>query len=289
MGIWLRRLGMLVLVLVVGVAGVFGVAYWRSEAAIAKTYAIDDAPLPLADADLARGEHLYVSRGCSDCHGKDGAGTLDISAGPVFRAVGANISPTGLGGRYDAAKLAAAIRHGVRADGTTLIFMPSYDYSELSDRDTADLVAYTLQLPPAGEPREASELRPLGRLLWLLGKADELLPAGMIDHRPRDRSAPEAIASAAYGAYLVAVCQGCHRPDLMGGMELEPGKPKSSNINGARGGLQGWTQADFVRAMREGRRPDGRAIDEVMPWRTLGTMTDTELEALWAYLQAPSG
>ena len=42
---------------------------------------------------------------------------------------------------------------------------------------------------------------------------------------------------------------------------------------------------DFARALREGKRKDGTAIDKMMPWKAYGQMTDTELKALWAYLQ----
>jgi hypothetical protein len=51
-------------------------------------------------------------------------------------------------------------------------------------------------------------------------------------------------------------------------------------------GIGSWTVMDFVRAMREGKRPNGASINEFMPWRLLGRMTDEELEALWLYLQS---
>jgi hypothetical protein len=38
--------------------------------------------------------------------------------------------------------------------------------------------------------------------------------------------------------------------------------------------------------MRTGTRPDGRVINEFMPWRTFSAMTDDELTSLWAYLQS---
>ena len=43
-------------------------------------------------------------------------------------------------------------------------------------------------------------------------------------------------------------------------------------------------EADFLRAMREGTRPDGSAIDGFMPWRVYSAMTDVELRAIWAHL-----
>jgi hypothetical protein len=38
--------------------------------------------------------------------------------------------------------------------------------------------------------------------------------------------------------------------------------------------------------LREGRRPDGSAISGYMPWKAYANMSDTELEAIWAYLRA---
>ena len=285
---WLKRLATLVLLLIVGMVLLGGFAWWRAGAELAKVYTITDAPLPMADADLDRGRHLFASRGCAECHGADGHGEFDIDAGPVFQARSANISPTGLGDRYDANGLAAVIRHGIRDDGTTLIFMPAPDWAEMSDRDTADLVAYVQTLSPVGSPRERSSVGPLGRVLWLFGQIDPLLPATIIDHSPRQRGAPVAAATAEYGAYLVPMCQGCHLPNLVGGIEIEPGAPKSANINRAEGGLADWSEADFITSMRTGKRPDGTDIANVMPWRTVGAMNDTELQALWAYLGKPS-
>ena len=58
-------------------------------------------------------------------------------------------------------------------------------------------------------------------------------------------------------------------------------------------GLGRWSKADFYRAIREGRKPDGSALNPFMPWQTLRQLNDTELDALWVYLrtlpQRPQG
>jgi hypothetical protein len=61
--------------------------------------------------------------------------------------------------------------------------------------------------------------------------------------------------------------------------------PIVANITPHETGLSDWTEADFIRAMREGKRKDGTAISEFMPWRAYGQMSDAELRAIWAYLQ----
>jgi hypothetical protein len=58
----------------------------------------------------------------------------------------------------------------------------------------------------------------------------------------------------------------------------------AANITPA--GLSGWSEADFVRVMRTGTRPDGRRLDSFMPWPYYAQMSDDELRALWRFLQA---
>jgi hypothetical protein len=41
----------------------------------------------------------------------------------------------------------------------------------------------------------------------------------------------------------------------------------------------------FIRALREGKRKEGTAISKMMLWKANGQMTDTELKAVWVYLQ----
>lgn len=278
--------GLLGLVLLAG-AGLFGAAWWNSEAALARRYTVADPRLerPTDPAALAQGRHLFESRGCNDCHAAGGVGALVMDAGPVARIVAPNITPAQLAARGydDADKVGAAIRHGVRADGTPLVFMPSHDYAGLSDADTAALVAYLATLPDSDHQPGTIELRPLGRVLHLLGKFP-LLPAEHIDHAPRVRHAPAAGATPEFGRYVAQVCTGCHGADFGGAPPLAAGAPPVSNLTPAA--LGGWSEADFVRVLREGVRPDGSALHPMMPWKAFASMTDTELRAMWTYLRS---
>ena len=56
-----------------------------------------------------------------------------------------------------------------------------------------------------------------------------------------------------------------------------PGLPPASNLTPA--GIGNWTEADLVRALREGKRPDGSSLDEFMPWKVFRGMTDAEIHA----------
>ena len=95
--------------------------------------------------------------------------------------------------------------------------------------------------------------------------------------------------TAAYGRYIADVsgCHGCHGFGLSGGRVAgPPGIPPASNLTPA--GIGGWSERDFVRAMPEGTRPSGSPIDDFMPWRVFGRMSDGELHAIWLYLRSVS-
>jgi hypothetical protein len=51
--------------------------------------------------------------------------------------------------------------------------------------------------------------------------------------------------------------------------------------------LAGWSQQEFIQALRTGVTPSGKQLNaENMPWRAIGQMTDDELTAIWLYLQS---
>ena len=264
----------------------FGYAWIKTNQGLARTYVVNDPPLVVArDADtLAHGAHLFATRGCADCHGSDARGRLVFEAGPVMKIIGANLTPGGVLKGVSADQIAAAIRHGVKPDGHPLVFMPSEDFAAMSDTDVAAIAAWLQSLPADGNDPGRSEVRPLGRVLYTLGKLP-LLPAELIDHAPRARKAPAIAATAEYGQYIAEGCKGCHGARLSG--QHVPGTPPdfpdSQNLTPAA--LGHWTAADFRRALREGKRPDGSAINTFMPWQAYSKMSDVEIDALWAYLQ----
>jgi len=92
--------------------------------------------------------------------------------------------------------------------------------------------------------------------------------------------------SVSYGRYLARVggCFSCHGENLAGGhYEGAPSDPPAQNIT--PGGIGSWRQADFMRALRTGRRPDGSAINPFMPSNTFANMTDDEVAALWQFVR----
>jgi mono/diheme cytochrome c family protein len=66
---------------------------------------------------------------------------------------------------------------------------------------------------------------------------------------------------------------------------LEPGAPPAPNLTPG-GQLNGWSEAQFVSAMRTGVTPSGHRMSAAMPWELTGQLTDEELGAIFAYLQS---
>ena len=282
-----KWLGWSVVVIAVLVGGVFATAWALSERALSRTWAVQDPPIAdaMGSASLEHGRHLYATRGCADCHGADGAGKLLVDAPHVVRIVPSNLTRSVRDEAWTDDRLAAAIRHGVRPDGTPLMIMPTGDYTDMDDHDIASILAYLRTLPAVDADPGLTQVRPLGRVLYMFGKFP-LVPAERVDHTPRERRAPPAMVSVAYGKYVAQVCTGCHGNDFAGGFVLEPGTPPSANLTPHANGLQAWNEADFMRLMRTGQRPDGRHLHRMMPWKSYSAMQEVELRAVWTYLQS---
>ena len=181
------------------------------------------------------------------------------------------------------------VRHGVKPDGTPAV-MPSQDFQLMSDQELSDIVAYIGAQPPVDEAVPAPTLGPLGKVLVATGAFT--FSADMIEPRegPHVQLPPAEEVSVAFGRHLAGVCTGCHGADFSGGPI--PGAPPAwapaRNLTAHADGLAGWTYEQFKAALREGRRPDGTALREPMTFvlAPAQNMTETELEALWVYLQS---
>lgn len=278
--------GALVGLLVLGVAVVYGI----SSSRLNKQYDVQPEPVALSSdsAVIARGRHLAESRlGCADCHAADLGGSVMIESPAFGRIVAPNLTrgEGGIGGRYTDADWVRAARHGVAADGRPLVIMPSPEYHRLSREDLVAVLSFARQVPPVDRTLPASRLGPIARAMVTFSA--EALPVRALDHEAPFPAAPVEEVSAEYGGYLARTsgCIGCHGPDLSGAPSHEPGGVPAANLTPA-GNPGRWSEGDFLRAMREGVRPDGSAIDPAMPWKAMGRMTDVELKAIFAYLKS---
>ena len=51
-------------------------------------------------------------------------------------------------------------------------------------------------------------------------------------------------------------------------------------------GLGRWSEADIVRAIQTGARPDGRILAPIMPWHAFAEMTKADAMAVAAFLKS---
>lgn len=103
------------------------------------------------------------------------------------------------------------------------------------------------------------------------------------------------------GEYLAkaAGCVGCHAETKKDATPYAGGRALKTPFGVFYGpnitphpaaGLGSWTEADFVRAMRLGLRPDGAHYFPAFPYPSFTRIVDADLRDLWAYLRtlAPS-
>lgn len=100
-----------------------------------------------------------------------------------------------------------------------------------------------------------------------------------------------------YGEYVFRAggCLECHTdtkakgPPLAGGRGLPTpyGTFFSPNITpDPRSGIGSWSEADFIRAMRQGKTPQGAPYFPAFPYTSFTKITDDDLRAIWTYLKA---
>ena len=283
----LKFLGYALVALVVLLAAAGSIVYALSSRRLSRTYevAVPAVAVPADAAALARGRHIAETRGCVECHGKDFGGKTVINAAPIGLIGGTNLT----GGRgsmtrgFTTDDWVRAIRHGVARDGHPLVLMPSIEFSHFSDEDLGCLIAFLNSLSPVDRDRVPITVGPVARLLILTGEIK--LAAEHIDHAGLRPAAVAPGVTVEYGRYLANGCVGCHGESLAGGRIPggAPDWPPSQNLTPA-GDLGKWNEADFLRTLRTGTRPDGSKLNPVMPI-TFGQMNETELKAIWAFLQ----
>ena len=257
--------------------------------------------LSSADAVLDRGRALMEGiAACGNCHmvrdkGKPVperglSGGMRFDDGP-FVAYAANITPdreTGIG-RWTDKQLARAIREGIRPDGTVIgPPMPIELYRGMADADLKAIVAYLRAAPAVINKVPKSEYK-------------IALPP---NYGPPVKTvkAPARKDLVRYGAYLAGPlghCLECHTP-------MENGRRDYANKSGAGGfvfngpwgasvarnltphetGLKNWSDAEIVRAIREGVSRDGSPLKPPMAYAFYKNIGDDDMKALIAFMRS---
>ena len=283
---WRRVLSLAALALLCLSALVVTCGRLRFAAARDRVYSVPPTGLviPSDRGAIERGAHLAHSLGgCAECHGADLGGRV-MADDLAMRLVAPNLTPGGSIRGYRDEDWARAILHGVARDGRSLLVMPSNDLGMMADSDIGAIVAYMKTLPAVDRALPGSEVGFLaGALAGLAGES--LFAAQSIDHGGRLRlpAPPPPGPTRAYGEYQLALCRGCHGPDLRGGPPPHPGAPPASDISPPA--MAAWRYEELRAALRDGRGRDGRALDPAMPWRSTRALRDDELHALWLALR----
>ena len=300
-------------------AGSVGV-YVSSQNRLTRVYEIPEemVSIPTDAESVQRGGHIFKFRGCEACHSAGGSsyvstdeefgmqahlnipsqdvplmeGNIYMDDPAVGRVVASNLTTGkgGIGGGYTDAGWVKAIRHGVRMDGTPLLFMPSTEFYFLSDEDLGAVIAYIKSAPPMDNILPPSTLSPLGRIVMTLVPEITFIPAELIPHDAPRSSAPPVGVTPEYGEYLTHSCKVCHGLTMSGGSI--PGFPASwppaPNLTwGSGSALPGWDEQGFINTLRTGQTPDGIHLrSEYMPWTSYKYMDDEELRAVWVYLRS---
>lgn len=286
---WMRALLVGLGALVLLAATALGLGVVLAERKMQRTVSVPVQPVALRDdaASVERGKYLFSSRGCVDCHGSAGTGRTFVDDGGLVIA-GPNIT-TGPGGvvtAYQPVDWVRSIRHGVNPQGRPLMIMPSEDYNRFTDDDLASLVAYIRRLPPASGQGAVVKLPLPIKALYGYGAIHDA--AARIDHTlPPQQPVPEGV-TLAHGSYVANMCIGCHGVNLAGGKIAggPPDWPPAANLTPGEGSvMQRYPDADTLIAMfRSGKRPDGAEV-KVMPFGSLGAMSETDLRALHLHLK----
>lgn len=284
----LLGVGIVLALIIVGISGFLTKVYLSTESRRNTTYQVNPQSLTVAgdSAQLAYGNRLMTAKGCRDCHGEDLGGKVFIDDPKLAFLVGKNLTKGkgGLPADHSINDWVLALKHGIRKDGKPLLFMPSHEYTLLSEQDISALVAYAVSLPSIDREFPDQKIGVLGRVLTDIGKLD-LFPAEKIDHNRKLATGVTAEVSVDFGKYLSSGCQGCHRADMKGGDPVAPGFPSVADIS-STGNVARWTEGQFIETLRTGKTPEGKILNPAeMPWNMTAAYTDTELKALYLYLQ----
>lgn len=273
---WIGR-GALALVALLVLAAV--TVYAISERKLNATWDVPvvAVPIPTDSASIAEGERLARTRGCYDgCHG-------DAAEGGLFfddPLLGTIKSPdlTRVVHSMSDEELVRVIRHGVRADGRSVVVMPSRDFYHLTDADLGAIIAFLRSLPRSDGPETSVRLGPLGRALFAVGEFRTA--AAEIDHDalpvdPGDGSDPMAL-----GEYLArTTCAECHGANFEGS-EGPPEATPNLRI------VSAYASEQFRTLMRTGEPRDGRDLRlmDDMVRKRYSLFTDAEIDALYVFL-----
>lgn len=233
--------------------------------------------IPTEAAAIAEGERLARMRGCHACHGQDLSGAVPVDIPNVAKFTAPNIS--GGGRSFSDAELVAAIRTGVKPDGTSTWLMPSVMFAHMTDENLGQIVAYLRSVPPRAGIEGGTEMRPIGRAI--VAKGDFLSSAREVAALEEKEMQLDAADPVSHGRYLAMnLCSECHGQDLNG-------RPVAHNAPNLAV-VKGYSAEAFANFMKDGKALGGRELELMSQTarERFSVMTPAEVSAMYAFLQA---
>lgn len=283
-----RWIGIVLGTLIVIAVVLVGVLYARANARLTKKYdvPVESVVIPTDAASIDRGKK-WAAVLCADCHGADFSGKPLLDDKTIGFVASPNLTSGagGAGSEFTDADWVKAVRHGVDPHGgRAFIAMPSMSYYYVNDQDLGAIIAYIKSVPPVNNEMGEPNMSFMGKVLLgagIFGK--DILPAEVIDHTgPRPSTVAPGV-NVNYGGSLVRVtgCRDCHGENLTGGKSTALGTPNGPDITSS--GIGGtWSQETFTTAVRTMKGKE-------MPWANLKPLDDSELKAIFMYLQSLPG
>ena len=271
----------------------------------------EDLIVNIDSSAIARGKHLvYGPAHCAHCHSPfDMQTALERGAEvPLTGGFGMEIEPgiyyapnitmdkeSGIGSKSDG-QLYRALRHNVMTNGSpTIEFMP---FVNMSDEDIFSIIAYLRTTDPLATTAPETKLNTLGKSLYAFGVIE---PQQEIKHLEKSIKKEASIEYGKYLAEAVANCRGCHTTRDYKTGEYIGEYYAGGQIFGPHNLTQGWTfispnltpdpetgtlkdftEEKFVERMKMGRV---HALSP-MPWAAFARMDETEIKAIYKYLNS---
>ncbi len=268
--------------------------------------AVSALQVPRDSATVARGAKIATLL-CTECHrGEDGKMTGKLlSDMPKALAPAHSLNIThdavhGIGSWTDG-ELFYFLRTGIRKDGSwSPPMMPKYPL--MADEDLQSIIAWLRSDDPA-LAANAREFPPnqwnfLVKLLSNIAFSPPSFPEKTI-------TIPDTTDQIAFGKYVadaLCACYACHSADFTKQDALNPEKslgfygggnqmlnyegelvPSANITMDKETGIGGWTSRQFLEATKYGKNPRGGPL--YYPMFPHATLSDTEVNAVWAYLQ----
>ena len=301
----------LLIVIVLGIAGLL--SYVRFV--LPKVGAAPEMEIEITPGRLERGKYLsvYVS-GCIECHSQRDwntyggpviPGTEGAGGHPFTREMGMpgqyyppNITPAGMGDWTDG-EIFRSVTAGVSRDGRSLFpVMPYHYYGRMDKEDIYSIIAYirTLKSIDGDVPYAESDF-PMNFIINLMPR------------EPEFSTLPDTSDWVAYGKYYANAggCIHCHTTQdergmlipemwLAGGnayMVPTGGIVRSSNLTpDEETGIGRWSEAAWLARMTAFADSSANLpnvgpgdLNTIMSWDLHSKMTETDLKAIYRYIQ----